>query len=302
MNKEKSTMRKFTAIVLACALIVTLASCASIKGDASSKESYVEKTLSIKSSTGDYDIAAVLTMPNTASRVPLVAMLHGFAGDKSESKGFVYIAQKLAENGIASIRMDFAGSGDDKRDFLEYTIESAARDAEDCVAYVLSTENIDESKLGLFGYSNGGKIATLINGRDLSYSARVLLAPAASHDASAEKANLEKCGDAGYVSIEWYGRTLKVSKEYYEGVVEYSKDLDEYEKVEIPTLVIHGTNDTTVPSAVVDPFVSVTGADLLKVYGADHGYGFYSDNAEGYSIMERVGTAAVAFFSKEFND
>ena len=293
-------MKKIMLAVLLAALVFSLTSCASIKKE-EKEMTYVEKTVYIDSTRGDYKIAAVLTVPETDGSVPLVAILHGFAGDKNENVGFTYVARALAKAGIASIRMDFAGSGEDTRSFLEYTLDSAAGDVKDSLEYALLNANIDSERVGIFGYSNGGKIATMINAAEDIYKCRVLLAPAATGDDESDKANIVACGDRGYIEMPWYGRNLQVSREYYESVVNYCEHFDEYEDVEIPTLIIHGTEDTTVPSSVVDPFAEHTGADLLKICGADHGYGFYSDDEAGFDIMDRVATATVAFFTREFS-
>lgn len=80
----------------------------------------------------------------------------------------------------------------------------------------------------------------------------------------------------GYRKIEWFGNTLKVSKEYYESGQRFAENLERYEQAELPALVIHGTNDTMVPAEDVDAFVAATGAHRPNISGAGHGYGFYS--------------------------
>ena len=257
---------------------------------------YVETTVSVPSTTGDYQISAVLTTPNTDEKVPLVAMLHGFAGNKDEGKGFIHIARVLAQHGVASIRMDFAGTGDDTRSFKEYTLDGAAADTTDCVNYVLANANIDETRLGIFGYSNGGRIATMLTSSDNRYQVRALLAPAVSADTTGVQASLDECAETGYQEIEWYGRTIQVSKEYYESWIRFAENLAEYEKALLPTLVVHGTKD----GIVVDQFVETVGADELTLFGADHGYGFYGDDEVSFNTMDTVANAVAGFFAQHF--
>lgn len=301
-------MKRLLSVILACIMIFGLCACSSSNEDASqgstdSAQSYVEEAVSVDSSTGDYQISAVLTTPTTEEKVPLVVMLHGFGGNKDESNGFIYIARVLAKNGIASIRMDFAGTGEDTREFTAYTLDSAAADANDCLEYALKNANIDETKLGIFGYSNGGRITTLITGTDpQKYQVRVLLAPAVTADSSGDQQSLAECGDAGYREMEWYGRTLKVSKEYYESTIRFTENLASYEKADIPTLVIRGTNDVMVTEEVVEPFVEATGSNLLLINGADHGYGFYSNDDVSFTTMDTVAGAAASFFAQYFTE
>lgn len=320
-------MKKLLSVLMICALMFGLFACASTSQDATTTAAptttettaapteqptepavdddapaYEETAVSVPSSTGDYQISAVLTTPNTDEKVPLVVMLHGFAGNKDEGNGFVYIARALAKRGIASIRMDFAGTGDDTRAFTDYTLDSAAADATDCVDYALANANIDETRLGIFGYSNGGRITTMITASDDRYQVRALLAPAVFSDADSEdnQANLEECAETGYREMEWYGRTLQVSKEYYESAIRFAENLAEYEKTQLPTLVIRGTNDTMVTEDVVNPFVEAVGADLLMIQGADHGYGFYGDDEVSFNTLDTVGNAVANFFAQHF--
>ena len=314
-------MKKILSILMICALMLGLFACASTNQDAPTTgaptpteteaapteaptepavdddaPAYVETTVSVPSSTGDYQIAAVLTTPNTDEKVPLVAMLHGFAGNKDEGNGFIYIARVLAKHGIASIRMDFAGTGDDTRSFQEYTLDGAVADTTDCVDYALANANIDETRLGILGYSNGGRIAVMASAMDSRYQVRALLAPSVGTDTSSVQANLEECGEAGYREIEWYGRTIQVSKEYYESWIRSAENMAEYEKTLMPTLVVHGTED----GIVVHPYVETVGANELTLFGANHGYGFYDDNAEGFTTMDTVATAFAGFFAQYF--
>ena len=297
-------MKKLIILSLSLMMLLTLSSCVTGK-DAASNETqlpYVEEVVSIDSSNGDYKISAVLTTPTaTEEKVPLVVMLHGFGGNKDEGFGFIHIARTLAEHGIASIRMDFAGTGDDQRDFTLYTLDSAAADADDCLAYAIANADIDETKLGIFGYSNGGRIATLITGEaPEKYQVRVLLAPAVIADTESDKLALEACGDTGYMEMPWFGVTLRISKEYYESTIRFGENLAKYEKAIMPTLVIRGTEDQMVSDEIVNAYIDATGANKFSLYGSDHSYGFYSEDAASYTLMDTVANVTASFFAQHF--
>ena len=72
-------------------------------------------------------VPAVLTVPAVKGRVPLVVMAHGHGGSKDEAGGFTAIAEALAKEGIASIRMDFPGCGASVEPFTQNTVTNMAR-------------------------------------------------------------------------------------------------------------------------------------------------------------------------------
>ena len=70
-------------------------------------------------------IQAVLDLPADMPEAgyPLVVFAHGFQGSKEESGAFTDVAKGLAEQGIASLRLDFPGCGESQEDFMAYTLE-----------------------------------------------------------------------------------------------------------------------------------------------------------------------------------
>ncbi len=64
-------------------------------------------------------IQAVLDLPADMPEAgyPLVVFAHGFQGSKEESGAFTDVAKGLAEQGIASLRLDFPGCGEESGRF-----------------------------------------------------------------------------------------------------------------------------------------------------------------------------------------
>lgn len=265
-----------------------------VKADA---VAYTEENVSVPSSTGTYDIPAVLTLPTGEGPFPLVVMNHGFAGSKDENVGFIYIARRLAQAGIASIRMDFCGSGDSTVDFVEFSEYSAVSDSNDCLHYALENANIDENSLGIFGYSNGGVISALIVAEeDCPYSVRVLLAPAVTVSFDGVEESIAVAEENGYVEMPWFGNTLHIGAEYYRSSLEFHENLELYLQPSIDTLVIYGTEDTSVPPEHNETYATAVNADVLQINGANHGYGFYDTSAEGCRVMDIVAGGVVEYF------
>jgi dipeptidyl aminopeptidase/acylaminoacyl peptidase len=116
-----------------------------------------------------------LNMPS--NKFPVVLMCHGFAGNKSgRYRIYVSLAQELAKAGIASLRIDFRGSGDSEGDFSEMTIETEVSDVLKALEFLNSHPQVDNSRIGLLGNSFGGAIAVLSAKRYEKIKSLVLLA------------------------------------------------------------------------------------------------------------------------------
>ena len=57
--------------------------------------------------------------------------------------------------GIATVRIDFMGSGDSTADYTGYTFESAVSDAVAAANYAKTLEQIDGEHIGVMGWSQG---------------------------------------------------------------------------------------------------------------------------------------------------
>ena len=309
-------MKKRLALIMATAAMLSMTNCVGVLAAESETVSEVEetdvenkithKTVQIDSTTGEYKIPAVVTLPEGKENVPLVVICHGWAGNKDEGHGLGYIADRMAESGIASIRMDFIGTGDSEEDFIGFCNTTAINDVSDCLEYCLQNEPVNEEKLGIFGYSNGGRIAATITAKeDNPYKVRVLLAPGIypsdGLDATLED-DIAECDKNGYIEKDWYGRTLKVGKQNYEDRLTFQENLDQYLVPGIDTLVIYGTEDTSVHTENSRKYAEEIEANSLVVQGADHGYGMYGTDEKSCEILDTVAGETAAYFGLRLND
>ncbi|MCQ4808192.1 alpha/beta fold hydrolase, partial [Intestinimonas massiliensis] len=102
---------------------------------------------------------AVITQPKGEAPYPAVVKNHGHGGSKDENEGFGGVAAALAEAGIATVRMDFPGCGDSTEPFTKNTLTNMKSDSNASLAYLLANYPLDADKLGIMGYSMGGRLA-----------------------------------------------------------------------------------------------------------------------------------------------
>jgi pimeloyl-ACP methyl ester carboxylesterase len=254
-------------------------------------------------------IPATLVLPSGSGPFPLVVMEHGFAGSRQENGGFAKLADALARAGIATIRMDFPGCGDSKTSFSEYSLSANNSDAEACRKWAVENAPVDSKRIGIFGYSNGGRQALMVavSGSN-PYKAMGLLAPAyfttqnekqsGTFSIDETKARLAEAQSKGAYQMDWFGRTLSVSAKNYQDDLDSVAIMDSITPalVKTPSLVVYGSKDETVLPAISQAAASAIGAKTVEVEGADHGYGFYSDQSD---VTAAVEGAFVEFFKKE---
>src|SRR5262252_6396445 len=89
---------------------------------------------------------------------------------------FLVLADHLARKGIAVLRYDKRGIGKSAGNYDQATTEGFASDAEAAGNYLKSRKEINATKIGLIGHSEGGLIAPMIASRSSDVAWMVLLA------------------------------------------------------------------------------------------------------------------------------
>lgn len=244
-------------------------------------------------------VPATVVVPDGEGPFPAVVMNHGHGGGRQEGGGFGRLAKALADAGILTIRMDFPGSGDSKESFTEGYLSNMISDSNASLAYMLANYPVDPARLGILGYSMGGRIALTIGETEGNpYKAMGLLAPSADpgkglllffagSEAEYERLYAEASSDKGYADYTTqYGQQQKLSKQWFDELLA-SKPLENISAYKGAMLVVHGDKDVVIKPAENEAVVAAyPAASIVLVPGADHGYGFYSDQPEVTALVE----------------
>ncbi|MCP5051530.1 MAG: alpha/beta fold hydrolase [bacterium] len=128
-------------------------------------------------------IVATLTVPNTPEKVPIVLTFNGFLGTRDEApiggsdEGILKRnARIFAEQGIATLRVDFRGAGDSDGDYSFTSFTRQISDALTAIEYVRKNlkHQVDANSIGLLGFSQGGLVSSCTAGRSKDVDAIVL--------------------------------------------------------------------------------------------------------------------------------
>ncbi|MDH3645722.1 MAG: alpha/beta fold hydrolase [Gammaproteobacteria bacterium] len=251
-------------------------------------------------------VPATYVVPLAAGAHPVLVMAHGHGGTRDEAGGFVRVAEALGRLGVASIRMDFPGCGESTESFAENNLDNMLRDIKSARAYALAQSGADSKRVGLLGYSIGGRLAMMATGQD-AYTALALWAPVGDRDTMVQflggpeawqrhKASA-RTQDSTVFTTPW-GDQQQLGIEFFTDL-ERSAPLDSIKMFSGPVLVVYGDQDQ-----VVAPQVSLSVADAARasaqvvrreITGADHGLGFYSGEA---AHAAQVISTTVRFLSK----
>lgn len=207
----------------------------------------------------------------TTEKLPIVILIHGFTGSKDW--GFLpFLAENLAQNHFLAITFNFSYDGiakdkdwvDDTDKFARNTI---TREVADLEYLVKSLQNksilpqficdyIDTDTIFLIGQSLGGAIATIWTAQTQIPSKVILLGSVGKLNRYSKR-QIEDWKRTGFFEFNNLrnGQTLRINFSYIEDIEQNGYDLYKFlKKIHCPVLIIHGSEDYTVPLKEIESF------------------------------------------------
>lgn len=121
-------------------------------------------------------MACTLVIPRTPYKPPIAITMNGFGENRHykiiPDTGGEYFYERvsriLAEQGIATLRIDYRGSGDSDGTFDMTSFSSQIADALAAIDYTAKNlkNKVNVNRLGLVGFSQGGLVASISASRD----------------------------------------------------------------------------------------------------------------------------------------
>jgi pimeloyl-ACP methyl ester carboxylesterase len=238
------------------------------------------------------ELLGVIHAPEQAGPRPTVVVCHGFKGFMDWGF-FPFLAELLTERGFAVVRFNFSGSGMRPGDVLVTDTEAFRRatfsqDLKDLgsVLTALGTEIgeglVDRERVGLFGHSRGGGVATLAAAQG-TWRARLRALVTWAAVSTFDRLTLDEkeiWRRRGYVPVvnSRTGQQLEVDAMVLEDLERFQQYLDPKaagSARRAPWLVVHGDRDETVPVSEARLLASQAAApcELKLISGGDHTLG-----------------------------
>jgi dienelactone hydrolase len=257
----------------------------------------------------DVPVTLVVPVATESQRYPLVVMAHGHGGSRHEGGGYQLAAESLAKAGIASIRMDFPGCGDSSESFTENNLSNMLLDLQAGRSFAEARPEIDSNRVGVLGYSMGGRLAVLLADIDPTYKVMAAWTPAVADDSRKELTSLggseyydslkQKALETGVAeyTTRW-GTTLQLGYRWFIDLEE-SNPLGSIAKFEGPLLVLYGDEDDVVPPATSEAAIAAatSSSEVIRhvIPTANHALGFYTNRPE---VAAEVVSTTVEFFQQ----
>ena len=220
---------------------------------------------------------AKLNRPETAGKVPLMLLFHGFTGHMEEEHIVAAMNTAVQEN-ISVLRGELYGHGRSGGSFENHTLYKWVSNGLKVIEYAGRLDFVSE--LYLCGHSQGGLLVTLLAGMcPDACQALIPMSPALMIPEMARKGSLlgfpfDPQNIPEYLDC-WDDKKLRGD---YARVAQTIHVEDEIARYHGPVCLIHGDSDSAVPYACsVDAAARYENAQLKTIAGSDHCYGGYID-------------------------
>jgi hypothetical protein len=259
-------------------------------------------------------LAGTLTLPTgTRGPVPAIVTISGSGPqDRDEAipmvrgyRPFREFADALGRRGVAVLRLDDRGTGESEGNIATATSRDFAEDVRAALAYLRSRGEVDGTRLGLLGHSEGGLVAPLVASTDPTLKGIVLLAgPAYTGRKILEFQNRYAIDHAPSIPVAARDSLFRIAlrtldslgREPWMGFFLGYDPLPTARRVRVPVLILQGATDQQVTAdqapLLEQAFRSGGNRDVTMQVFPETNHLFLADpngNPAGYSAL-RVNT------------
>ncbi|GAA4962123.1 alpha/beta hydrolase family protein [Algibacter aquimarinus] len=216
-------------------------------------------------------LAGTFTLPKTKKK-PAVAILISGSGPQNRNeevkqfnhRPFLVLSDYLTNQGIAVLRYDDRGVAKSKGDFGSATSLDFASDVEAAISYLKTRKDIDTSKIGLIGHSEGGLIAPIVASKNRDVAFIVLLAGTGVNGGKILETQTRRAAELAGAQKNILDENEKLSSKIYD-IIRNNTD-EEIIKTEI-TNFLNGfkkNNPTSPIASVISPTMIKQQLSVLK--------------------------------------
>jgi uncharacterized protein len=232
----------------------------------------MQKKILLRNSQG-IDLCGILANPAGDRKQPVTILCHGFSTSK-DGRTYVRLEEILNQNGIATFRFDFFGHGESEGRFEDITLSESVDDVLNALEYIRKS---GFTRIGLFGSSFGGMASILAASRSDLPLLLALKSPVTDYRTmpltQLTDDEVEEWKGRGFIEIETFNNEKRrLNYTFYEDAKE-THAYDAALRIKIPTLIVHGEADETVPVKQSRKAAKrIPDCRLVTIPGCDHVY------------------------------
>ena len=245
----------------------------------------------------EYTVPAVFCRPAGAEPCPALILCHGTGSHKDEVGGmFRLLACRLAELGIASIRMDFAGCGESPVPGEALTFLGEVADTALCFDYLKDHPAVDAGRIGILGFSQGARVmAEFLRSRPalrcaVSWSGACHNGPGLFADWFESYYKEAQANGFARIPMGWR-EDLHVSLGWFDQLAA-TCPMEGFTLFDGPVLAFAGREDTTVPCSHTGEIIALCHHEKSRavfIDGADHTFNVLTaDPAPALQVVEKT--------------
>jgi uncharacterized protein len=259
-------------------------------------------------------VIGTLNLPDDLANPPVVLLLHGFTGSRDEmeipsaKEGiFSRTARLWAEQGIASLRIDFRGSGVSEGEFADTTLDGQVKDGLAALEHLTQRKDVDTERMAIVGWSMGGAVGAAVAARtEHEVDAVALWAPGTNMAAAITfvlgpetvKRGLAARDNTVDATLPW-GTKVQLKGTFFQNFFSFDP-VAEITGYDGPLLVVVGSNDEVVfpqPESGQILLNYHPGVEELIVWPMDHTFNVSHSSETVDSLIKTTG----AFITKHLD-
>ena len=276
----------------------------------------IKQNIQIKNSKNDPILVDVFYKANRQAKA-VVIFSHGFKGFKDWGH-FNEMANYFAEKNFVFVKFNFSHNGITAADPSNFTdLEAFGNnnylieldDLKCTIDWVLQadflSEEINSQLLYLIGHSRGGGISILKAAEDSRVKKLVTWASVSSFTGRHKQRTIETWQKDGvvYATNSRTMQSMPMYYQFYQTIIDHKERLNinhAVKKLEIPFLIIHGTNDEAVPlHDAAEIMKSAKQGELFIIDKANHTFGIkHPFNGNLSEDAEKVLDRTINFFTE----
>jgi len=232
------------------------------------EKGYVKKDVSFKNK--DILLEGTLSIPEKEGPHPAILLVCGPGPLDRDALGmFTNLSHYLASSGIAVLNFDKRGTGKSHGKFSHFTRNDLMGDLQAAKDFLVQQEEIDKSRIGVLGHSEGGFYASYLASTEQDIAACIIMAGMAV--SNIYDTDLESINYFNNLLLDWdkeyladIGRTTKQTMEIIRDGKDWlllfgkrvylrktrldleNKPLEAIRKLKIPTLILQGKQDVII--------------------------------------------------------